>query len=194
MASGTVNELREELLERAQSQPRISIGDINEEMSARGRGPFFLIPALVELTPIGSIPGVPTAIAIVLGLFAVQVLIGRQHMWLPGFVEKLSMRSEKVKTALGKLEKVADRMDHAFHDKWSLFVSEPFQRAAALVVLVLCCTIPVLELVPFASSVPMLAIAALGLAMLVRDGRVMVAAALILLLGGSVAAYFVFGR
>ena len=46
-------------------------------------------------------------------------------------------------------------------------------RIAALAILVLCLTIPPLEFLPFASSGPMLAIAAIGLALLVRDGLVM---------------------
>ena len=43
-------------------------------------------------------------------------------------------------------------------------------------ILLLCCLVPPLELVPFASSAPMLAIAAFGLALMVRDGLLMLAA------------------
>ena len=45
--------------------------------------------------------------------------------------------------------------------------------AAALAVIVLCVTVPPLEFLPFASTAPMLAIAAIGLALIVRDGLVM---------------------
>ena len=38
------------------------------------------------------------------------------------------------------------------------------------------CTVPPLELVPFASSAPMIAIAAFGLAITVRDGVLMLVA------------------
>ncbi|MBJ3784396.1 exopolysaccharide biosynthesis protein [Devosia sediminis] len=190
MSTGTVEALRQRLLDRTEKQPRLSVGDIVDELSSRGRGPFFLVPALVELTPIGSIPGVPTVIALLLAVFAVQVLAGRKTMWLPGFVRKWSMASDKVSTALEKLEKVAGRMDRMFHDRWPILVYEPFQRAAAAVVLLLCLAVPFLEIVPFASSVPMLCIAALGLAMLVHDGRVMAGAALALLLGGALGLYW----
>lgn len=50
------------------------------------------------------------------------------------------------------------------------------QRIAAVFVFLLCLTVPPLEFVPFASSAPMLAIAALGLAILVRDGLLMLVA------------------
>lgn len=194
MANGTVEDLRQRLLKRAGSQGKVSVGEIVEELSSRGRGPFFLVPALLELTPIGSIPGVPTVIALLLAVFAIQVVIGRHSIWLPRFVQKLSMSSKKMQKALDGLSKVSGWMDRAFHDRWGHLVSEPFQRAAAVVVLLLCATIPFLEVVPFASSVPMLAIAAIGLAMLVHDGRVMAIAAGALLIGGSAGLYWFFLR
>lgn len=190
MSTGSVEDLRQKLLARAEHQERLSVGDIVDELSSRGRGPFFLVPALVELTPVGSIPGVPTIIAIILATFAIQVLVGRKTMWLPGFVRNWSMKSDKVKTAMGKLDKVAGRMDKMFHDRWPGLVSEPFQRAAAAIVLLLCCTVPLLEFVPFASTVPMVCIAALGLAMLVHDGRVMAGAALALVVGAGAGFYW----
>lgn len=49
-------------------------------------------------------------------------------------------------------------------------------KIAALVVILLCITVPPLEVLPFANSGPMLAIAAIGLALTVRDGVVMLIA------------------
>ena len=43
-------------------------------------------------------------------------------------------------------------------------------------ILLLCCTVPPLEFLPFASSIPMLAIAVLGLALTVRDGALVLGA------------------
>ena len=56
------------------------------------------------------------------------------------------------------------------------FVRQPWPRIAAVMVMALCLTVPPLELVPFGSTAPMLAIAAFGLALLVRDGLLMIAA------------------
>lgn len=49
-------------------------------------------------------------------------------------------------------------------------------KGAAVIVIVLCRTVPPLEFFPFASSAQMLAIAAFGLALTVRDGALMLAA------------------
>ena len=50
------------------------------------------------------------------------------------------------------------------------------QKVAAVMILLLCLTVPPLEFLPFASSAPMLAIAAFGLALTVRDGLLMLIA------------------
>ncbi|WP_262984535.1 exopolysaccharide biosynthesis protein [Variovorax beijingensis] len=49
-------------------------------------------------------------------------------------------------------------------------------RAAAMACILLACTVPLLEFVPLASTAPMAAIALFGLALLVHDGALMVAA------------------
>ena len=59
-------------------------------------------------------------------------------------------------------------------------------------VVALCCTVPPLELIPFASSAPMLAIAAFGLAILVRDGLLMLVALALSLLAVGLGGYFWF--
>jgi len=58
-------------------------------------------------------------------------------------------------------------------------------KLAAVMILALCATVPPLEFLPFASSAPMLAIASFGLALLVRDGLLMLIASV--LSGGAVA-------
>ena len=65
-------------------------------------------------------------------------------------------------------------------------------RIAGAVVIALAATVPPLELLPFASSAPMLAIAAFGLALLVRDGLLMlIACALsVAAIGGGLGWFF----
>jgi hypothetical protein len=50
------------------------------------------------------------------------------------------------------------------------------RKVAALICILLACTVPPLELLPFATTAPMAAIAAFGLALMVRDGVLMLVA------------------
>jgi hypothetical protein len=76
-------------------------------------------------------------------------------------------------------------MDRQIHGRLKPLTRGPFVKAAGIIVIALCCTVPPLELLPFASTAPMFAVACFGLAMMVGDGLLMLAA---FLLSGMAAA------
>jgi hypothetical protein len=119
---------------------------------------------------------VPSFLALFIALVAVQLLLGKDHLWLPRFIQRRSVSAGKLHDAADRLNPVAARLDRWFHGRMARFVRQPWPRIAAGIVIALCLTVPPLKLVPFASTAPMLAIAAFGLALLVRDGLLMIAA------------------
>ncbi len=182
----SIGDILQRIEELARDQDEVALGDVVETLGHRGHGPFLLVPALIEISPIGGIPGVPTALAAIIILFAVQMLIGRKHLWLPAFLRRRSLSSEKVCKATDKLQGFARFMDRWFHGRLPKLTQGPFVRVAALLCICLALTVPPLELLPFASTAPMAAIAAFGLALLVRDGLLMIIAALLALVAVGV--------
>lgn len=169
----TVAEILNELQDAARGVVRVSIGDVMERLGDRGFGPFLLIPALIEVSPIGGIPGLPTLLATIITIVAVQILIGRHHLWLPQFIQKRSVRAGRLEKAVERLRPLQRWLDRWFHGRLSLLVRGPFRRAAAAVVVLACLTVPFLEFIPFASTIPMAIVIAFGLAITVRDGALM---------------------
>ena len=172
----SIGEILDTLEGLADKNERVSLGDAIHAFGNRSYGPFLVLLPLIELSPIGGIPGVPTAIAAVIILIAGQMVFGRKHLWLPGFVERRGVSSGKLCKATDTLRGLARFMDRWFHGRLPALTKGPFVRIAAVGCIVLALTVPPLELLPFASSAPMLAIAAFGLALLVRDGALMIAA------------------
>ena len=158
------------LEEIGEKQGCVKVGDIADAFGSRTYAPFMIVPALLELSPIGAIPGVPTILAVTIAIFAVQMLIGREHIWIPDVVEERRITGEKLKNAAEKVEGVADKMDSWFHKRLRALTRGVFIRLAAVVILLLCFAVPPLEFLPFASAAPMLAIIFISLALLVRDG------------------------
>lgn len=175
----SVEETVEGLEELAERKKAVCVGDIVDEFGHRSFGPFLLIFALLELTPLGGVPGVPTALAVICAIIALQLLIGCEHVWIPGFIEQRSIGSKKLQTSAEKLEGIAQKLDHVFHGRLKRFTSPPWQKLAAVMILLLCVTVPPLEFLPFASSAPMVTIAAFGLALTVRDGLLMLVASVL---------------
>lgn len=164
------------LRDLARQSDAVTVGDLVNAFGARSHGPFLLLPALLELSPIGAVPGVPTLLAAVVLLFGGQMLLGRERLWVPRFVERWRMPSTRVLRSERWLRPLGRRLDRWFHGRLQTFTRGPFVRVAAASCMVLACTVPLLEVVPFASSIPMGAIALFGLALLVRDGALMLAA------------------
>lgn len=161
--------------ENAHRDP-VELGEAVEAFGKRSLGPFLLVPALIEVSPIGGIPAVPTLLAVIIALSAAQILFGRDHIWLPGFLERRHVKGDSVVKAADKLGGLGRWMDRWFHGRLTWLTRRPFDRIAAALCLALCATVPPLELIPFASTAPMAAIAAFGLALLVRDGALMAVA------------------
>ena len=153
----------------------VRVGDLVEAFGRRGYGAFLLFPAMLEISPLGGIPGVPTVLALVVILFAVQILVGRTHMWLPGFLRERELPAGKLDEAIAKAKPLAVRLDRWFHGRLSTLAGRAAGRVAAVLCVLLACTVPPLEIVPFASTAPMGAIGLFGIALLVHDGLVMLA-------------------
>ena len=162
-----------ELDELAANHDEGRVADVLDDFGARSFGPFIMIPAVLEITPVGGIPGVPTVLALFIALIAVQLLIGRDHVWMPQFVQRRAVGSKKLHKAVGKLKGMANFLDRHSKGRLEGLTKGTAIKLVAAVIIALCCTVPPLEFLPFASTIPMLAIAVLGLALTVRDGALL---------------------
>ncbi|MEM9796972.1 MAG: exopolysaccharide biosynthesis protein [Pseudomonadota bacterium] len=152
---------------------RVRLGDLAQELGRRGVGAFIMVPAALELTPIGGLPGVPTILALIVSIFCAQIALGREHMWLPTVLENRTVSAKRLGAAAERLAPAARWADRHLGRHLTALVRDPAPRIAALAVIALCCAVPLLELVPFASSIPMGTAALFGLALVMGDGRVM---------------------
>ncbi|MEE4153155.1 MAG: exopolysaccharide biosynthesis protein [Erythrobacter sp.] len=164
----------------AGSEDEVSVRDVLSEFGDRSFMPFMLILALIGITPVGAIPSVPTFLGLCIALVAAQFAFGRKHVWLPGFIADRSVNSDKLAKGTDKVGSVADKLDDLTKPRLEWLTRGTSRRVAGGIILVLCICLPVLELVPFAAAGPFLAIAILSLALMVRDG-------LVLLIGGVLA-------
>ncbi|HSJ79451.1 MAG TPA: exopolysaccharide biosynthesis protein, partial [Erythrobacter sp.] len=73
----SVSDILDMLRRTADQHDRVTIGNILDAIGDRSYGPALLIPALIEITPIGAIPGVPSFLALFIVLVAVQLLLDK---------------------------------------------------------------------------------------------------------------------
>jgi hypothetical protein len=173
--TGSMSGILKQLEKASNGQDNVSIGDVVEAFGHRSHAPFLIVPALIELTPIGGIPGVPTFLTLIIFIFAIQMAIGRPHLWLPDFLEKRSVSSERLEKSVDKLKPWGEKLDRWLHGGPDFFTGKFAIRIAAAICVLLTLTVPPLEVIPFASSAPMLTIAVFGFAMLFHNGYLMIA-------------------
>ncbi len=189
MTENSVTSILDRLEEAGQNgSERVSVGKIVGAIRTRGYGPFLFVPGLVEPTPIGAIPGVPTVLALIVLLFSGQMLVGKTDVWLPKMIANRSISAETLQKSIGKLRTVGRWLARWFRPRVEGLAGGAAIRIAALATICLALTVPFLEIFPLASSAPMIAIAVFGLAILFHDGLLMaiawlVSAASLVLLG-----------
>lgn len=169
--TGAVVELEEAA--RKAADDRVEVGDLIDALDQRGYGPVLAVLPLIELTPLGGIPGFPTLLALTLAIITVRLLMGYEHVWAPDWIRRRRLKSDRVIDSLEWLKPISLRIDGTLHERLSRLAGPTGRRVAGLVILCLLLMVPPLELVPFATSGPMIAIAIFGLALLYRDGLLM---------------------
>ena len=158
------------IVELGKEQEKVSVADIQNKIGERSFGPFLFIPALFEMSPIGGIPGVPTLLGLIVLITAAQMLFGRRHFWLPGFLSNRSIKGERIEPAMQKMRPVIRFIDKGLRPRLQRITEKPWSRVVAGLCVLCALTVPPLEVVPMASTGPFGAIALTGLGLLGRDG------------------------
>lgn len=163
----------------AKNGAKVSVGEIVETFGPRSFGPLLLLAGLLGMTPVSGIPTVPTIIAVIVVLIAAQLLFGRDAIWIPRFIQKLSIKAARLKKAAQVARKPTRVVDRVVKPRLKVFTIPIADRLVALACVLVAACVPPLELLPFAAFVPSLAIFAFGLGLVGRDGLVVLIALLI---------------
>ncbi|WP_286790608.1 MULTISPECIES: exopolysaccharide biosynthesis protein [unclassified Pseudomonas] len=160
------------LLSWVKKKDKVSVGDIKREIGQRSYGPFLFVPSIIEISPVGGVPGASTFFALIVAVFALQMLFGRNHFWMPQFLAKRSIKSQKIESGLNKVRKVIRGLDKVIRPRLGWATQKTFVRLIAAICLILTTSVPPLEFIPFASLAPFSAICLFGLGLTAKDGVV----------------------
>ena len=165
-------------LDRAASTngAKVSVGEIMDTIGKRSFGPLLLLGGLLGMTPVSAVPTAPSIIALITILVSVQLLFGRESVWIPRFLEKLSVKADRVKKTVKVSRKPARIVDRMVKPRLEALTRPWADRVVALVCMLVAMVVPPLELLPFVAFVPSMAIATFGLGLIARDGLLVLTA------------------
>jgi len=166
----------------------VCVGHLLDVMGERSFGALMLVPSLLLVSPLSGIPGFSSLTGVVIVLIAGQMLAGRDHIWLPQKLRERCIAREKLEKALRFLTPGARTVDRLVKPRLTFLTRSPFSRAVPAICVAIGLCMPLMEILPFASSILAAAVAAFALALIARDGALAVVATAITGGGGWFAA------
>ncbi len=163
-----------EIIEYPSQDTHVTVGEFIGMLGDKGFCLAILIFSLPNSLPVPGIPGFSTLTGLPITFIGLQMVIGRQSLWLPyRFASKKFSRSGLVKM-LSKALPAVVWLEKFLRPRW-LPLTEPLADrfiGAMFVVLSLIIALPI----PGGNFLPGLAMSLIALAMLERDGIFLVAA------------------
>lgn len=164
----------EQLLDRIhkakEDQDPVTLGMIVREIGGRSFGPLLLMAGVVLFSPLSGIPGLPTFLGVFVLLIGLQLLMGKEHFWLPQWLLKCSVTRDHVSKALSWLHAPARAIDRWLKPRLQVFISGAGKYSIAVICTLIGAGLPVMELIPFSSSGAGAALTVFGFALIANDG------------------------
>ncbi|MEL6288315.1 MAG: exopolysaccharide biosynthesis protein [Pseudomonadota bacterium] len=176
--STDLTDLAEDVSDTAATAEEVSFGDILDQVGRGAYGPLLFLPALLAVAPTGAIPGMSILTGTLIILVAVQLVAGRKTPWIPAWLEKKQIAAQTVDRSLDRARPYLRQVDEHTHPALTFLFSEMGMRLIGVASIALALTMFPLALVPFGVAVPGITVALLATAIIVKDGRLLIAAAL----------------
>lgn len=168
--SPTLSTMLDLLDELASSRHFVSVEQMLETTGQTSFGPMLLIPGLVVISPVGGMPGVPTLVALLVAISAVQLVVGRSYIWLPRWLLKRKAPQKHLKRAIAFMRPIARFSEKIVRERMRWMTGTVGTRIVAGCCLFICLLMPPLEVVPFANSMCGVALSLFGMGLIARDG------------------------
>jgi hypothetical protein len=164
----------------------VPLGAVVDAIGPRGFGPVLVAVAGLIILPTGMVPLVPHAVAVVLGLVAIQMMLGGTVLRLPARVRRVQVPAPMITGFVRRARRVARPLSRVLRPRLTwLATARPARVLVALVLLSVAIAKFLIGLIPglpFLLAVPVLLI---GLGLTSRDGIVLGAGLLVVLLPGA---------
>lgn len=163
------SELLQDLMD-AFPEEQVTVGDILKRLEGQAFGLLLLVLALPNCIP--NIPGLSTIFGVMMVAPAVQLILGRGDLWLPARVRRWSISRHALQMAINGSLPILKRIERYVAPRWAFLVKPPFTQFLGLQTLFLACVL--ILPIPLGNWMPGITVAATALALLQRDGRLVV--------------------
>lgn len=167
--TGALTEVLDELESSIQGDS-IGVDDVIEQMGRSSFTSLMLVFSLISTSPASAVPGVTTMVAGIVFILVAQMILGRQFIWLPGFITCRHMASAKLCKGIAWLRPPVRFVERLLKARLTVLFQRPWRWLPLCLILGLTLVMPFLEFIPMSGSVASGVIAILAAGLLTRDG------------------------
>ena len=175
-------------LESAAHGDSITVQEVVRKLGQKSFASLILIFTLVSTSPASAIPGLTAAVAVIVFILMLQMIAGRNCVWLPQFILRRELPTDKLCKGIGWLRKPVGFVERFLKERLTWLLHRPWLYLPQVLILALTLFMPFMEVIPTSGSIASAVIALFAAGLLTRDGG-LVALSLILLLAVPVAVW-----
>ncbi|MCQ4258978.1 exopolysaccharide biosynthesis protein [Stutzerimonas stutzeri] len=179
-------------LESSIHDESIAVADVIERLGPHSFASLLLVFSLISTSPASAIPGITAVVAAVLFILVVQMIAGRNCLWLPGFITRRRMSSQKLCKGIGWLRKPVHFVERFLKTRLTFLFHRPWIWLPLILILCLTMFMPFMEIIPTSGSIASAVIALFAASLLTRDGALTIASLVLLSAVPAAAWYFGF--
>ena len=156
--------------ERTKRGEPVSIELLQQVAGAQAAGPMLLLPALIVVSPLSIIPGLPTLVGLHTAIVSAQLVLGRSRIWLPRWLSRRSLSAAHADKLMQFLLPVSRMADRVVKRRLLSLTGRVARRIGAVVCVLMGVLMPLLEFIPLSSTIAASVIAIYALSLSARDG------------------------
>jgi hypothetical protein len=148
---------------------KTSVGALIDQLDSRAHGVLLLVLALPMCIP--NVPGISTIFGVLMLAPALQLVMGSRRLWVPQRVRRWEIESAPLRRTLRTAIPTLRRVEYLIKPRWSRLTRFPVTIMVGLQTLLM--ALILILPIPFANWPPGMTVAITSLALLQRDGVLM---------------------
>ena len=167
-----------DVLDRLEGSARgesITIAEIVDQLGRKSFASLMLVFSLISTSPASAIPGITATVAAIVFLLVVQMIAGRQCVWLPDFITRRRISTARLCKGIGWLRKPVRFTERWLKARLTFLFQRPWIWLPLALILGLTILMPFMEVIPTSGSIASAVIALFAAGLLTRDGALAIA-------------------
>ena len=164
---------------------RLTFSELATQLHARAWGGLLVIFAAINVIPLP--PGASIFFAIPLIIVTAQMAFGRASPWFPARINRRGVTKDELGRLIAKMEWLEVRVERMFKPRLATLTGPAATRLIGIV----CFILALMTMLPIVHVAPAAVIVLFGLALIYRDGALIIAAAVTTLVGAAIAIFLI---